>query len=132
MHTYSNPLMVQQSIGTVNFATPTGAVSHPIKMAAQARNLDFAALIGILGTVTTAGTGLIQIGDGTTVARYGTFTLAAGLAVGAAVVGSLVLTPSGNHAGIHNTAPINPTNIVLTFSGTAALSGVQALFAHFN
>lgn len=131
-YTYSEPLRVQQSIGVVNFATPTAAVLHPVRLQVQKRDLELANFIGILGHVTTAGTGLIQIGDGTTVARYGSFTLTPGLAVNAAVTGTLVLTDDGQHVGASNTAPKAPINIVLTFSGTAALADTVLLFDHFN
>ncbi len=132
MYTYSEPLRVQVNTGVINFATPTAAVSHPVKLQVQKRDLDLVAFIGLIGRVTTAGTGLIQIGDGTTVARFGTFTLTAGLAVGDAVRGTLVLTDDGQHVGASDVAPKSPANIVLTFSGTAALADAVLLFDHFN
>ncbi len=131
-YTYAEPLRVQVSTGVVNFATPTAAVSHPVKLQVQKRDLDLVAFIGLIGRVTTAGAGLIQIGDGTTVARYGTFVLTPTLAVGDAVRGTLTLTDDGQRVGASNTAPKSPTNIVLTFSGAAALADVVLLFDHFN
>lgn len=131
-YTYSEPLRVQHTIGVVNFATPTAAYKHAVKLQVQKRDLDLAAFIGILGHVTTAGTGLIQIGDGTTVARYGTFVLTPGLAVNDSVKGTLTLTDDGQRVGASNTAPKSPTDIVLTFSGTAALADTILLFDHFN
>ncbi len=132
MYTYSEPLRVQMPIGAVNFATPTAAVKHPVKAQVQKRDLDLVAFVGLVGHVTTAGTGLIQIGDGTTVGRYGSFTLTPGLAVNDSVKGTLVLTDDGQRVGASNTAPKSPTDIVLTFSGSAALADVVLLFDHFN
>lgn len=132
MYTYSEPLKVQVTAGTINFATPTAAVSHPVKMQVQKRDLDLVAFVGLVGRVTTAGTGLIQIGDGTTPARFGTFTLRPGLAVGDAIRGDLVLTDDGQHVGASDVAPKSPANIVLTFSGSAALADAVLIFDHFN
>ena len=132
MYTYSEPLRVQHTIGTINFATPTAAFKHPVKLQVQKRDLDLAAFVGILGHVTTAGTGLIQIGDGVTVARYGTFVLTPNLAVGDSVKGTLTLTDDGQRIGASNTAPKSPIDIVLTFSGAAALGDAVLLFDHFN
>lgn len=131
MYTYSEPLPVTRLLSaSANFASQA-ALSHPTTLAVPKRSLDAVQILGIGGVIGTAGTGTISLGDGTTVARYGTIVLKAGLAAGAPLEATFNITEDGFHIGVSDTLP-DPALLVLTFSGTAVVTNLMATFGHFN
>ncbi len=147
MYSYDQPLLDHHVFAPVtpfntNFGTPPAAAlltlptiscgdlgDDPQKLR-QPRALRNARVVGICGIVQTAGTGTIQIGDGTDPDRYGTITLDQTVTAGNSIVATIELTEEGCHMGV---ADVNPatTSFTLTFAGTAVVTGLKMLIAHW-
>ena len=117
MYSYDKPLVVQYATtGAITTkvlaANMVAELAHPAK-----RVLEGSVLLGIAGTITTAGDLTINIGDGATADRYGKFVMDTGLVVGAPVSGTLTLTEEGYHMGVSND-PNTPQTFTLTGDGT--------------
>lgn len=119
MYSYDQTLRVQY-----NFSLAITSIALPATMAAEGgvRPLEGSVVLGVAGTITTAGDLTINIGDGSNATRYGTFVLDTGLQVGAPVSGKLTLTDEGYHMGVSND-PNTPKTFTLTGDGAAIFNG---------
>lgn len=139
MYSYDQPLLDHHTVASVNFASQTAIVlptvssgdlgDDPNKLR-QPRLLKNARVLGLSGIVGTAGTGTIQIGDGTSVARYGTINLDATKTAGNSIEATIELTEEGCHMGVANVDPAT-TAFTLTFTGTAVVTNMKVLFGHW-
>lgn len=139
-YSYDDPLIdIHLVAAAVTMSTQTAVVlptlacgdlgNDPNKIR-QPRVLANARVLGIAGVCTTAGTGQILIGDGTTAGRYGTITIAAAT-VGNSITSTIELTEEGCHMGV---ADVNPATsaFTLTFSGTAlVVANMKVIFGHW-
>lgn len=147
MYSYDDPLIMTHAFApatpfTTDFASQPAATlrvlpttisgdlgDNPNKLR-QPRALKNARVLGISGIVLAAGTGTIQIGDGTTADRYGTITLDSTVTAGNSIVATIELTEEGCHMGVANTNPATSA-FTLTFAGTATVTGLKLVYGHW-
>lgn len=133
MYSYDKPLVDVVAFASVNFATQTPVTLPCAAIAAMAhdgiRSLDAATILGLSGVVTTAGTGVISIGDGTDADRYGVITLDATVTTGKAARGTVVLTEDGFRMGVADGTVAD--TFVLTFSGSAVVASVSVAIGRY-
>lgn len=134
-YSYDNPLVTTRLVGAaVNFASQTAQIIPCRAVAALAhgngsRILAEATVLGLHGIVTTVGTGTIQLGDGSDIDRYGTFTIEESPTLNGALQGTLVLTDDGFRMGVSDLAA--PGVFTATFAGTAVVANLTLLLGHF-
>jgi hypothetical protein len=119
-YSYDQPLKVQYNYSTLGSTViPKLAVS----MAAEGgkRQLEGSIVLGFYGLGVTAGAQTLQIGDGVTVDRYGTFVCDT-IVTDVPVSGVLTLTEEGYHMGVSNNAA-TPQIFVITPVGTGTFNG---------
>ncbi len=128
--TYDNPLVVTHAgAASTDFAAAAAAVL-PNKVLANKGNLTASQVLAVMGTVATAGTGTINIGDGTNATRYGTIQITAGLSVGAPLQGKITLTDEGAHMGQNDGTAVN--TFTLTYSGTIVVANIKFVIGYFQ
>ena len=131
--TYDKPLLLTVAIpgSPFDFASPTPA-NIPASIGSVKGPLRCAQVYGISGIVSKAGTGVLTIGTTDDPDRFGTFTVASGLAVGDALVGDLVLTEEGFHIGVSN-EETQPEVITISAAayGTITVNSLQVVVGYF-
>lgn len=99
----------------------------------RVRYLGECRVIGAIGVVKTAGTAVINIGDGTTVDRYGTITFDSTVTAGNSAKATILLTEEGCHMGTAMMGKTAPSTFVLTSvaGGTAVITDLKIALGHW-
>ena len=129
MYSYDKSLNVQFTLPAAGATSlvPASMIGELSKDAA--RVLNSAVVLGIFGRVTTVGDLMFQFGDGTTVDKYGTFTLdTVASAANGPIRGKLVLTEAGY---LINDGDPASGNITVTATGTGVLAGAGMVVGYF-
>lgn len=117
--TYDNPLQVNRAFAaTTDFATAAD-VTVGARVVIAGGTLKTHQVLSVRGVISTVGTGVITFGTAADPDRFGTFTLASGLAVGDAVDGVLALTEEGFRI---NGDEVD--SVLIGFSGTAVAANL--------